>query len=71
MTDYDQLLLAGVDRADARRRVQPKVNAMIDRWKKKRPELIARPVEKRIDPRELAAEILVSHKIIMERLAKR
>ncbi|CDM57612.1 MULTISPECIES: DUF2293 domain-containing protein [Rhizobium] len=34
MTDYDQMLLAGVDRDDARRRVQPKINAMIATWKK-------------------------------------
>ncbi|TBH58559.1 DUF2293 domain-containing protein [Rhizobium leguminosarum] len=34
MTDYDQLLLVDVDRAEARRRVQPKVNAMIAAWKK-------------------------------------
>ncbi|MEH7910128.1 DUF2293 domain-containing protein [Rhizobium laguerreae] len=34
MTDYDQLLLAGVDREDARRRVQPKINTMIAAWKK-------------------------------------
>ncbi|MBX5012690.1 DUF2293 domain-containing protein [Rhizobium lentis] len=32
MTDYDQMLLAGVDRDEARRRVQPKVNAMIKAW---------------------------------------
>jgi hypothetical protein len=35
MTDYDQMLLVGVDREEARRRVQPKVNAMIARWKKR------------------------------------
>lgn len=35
MTDYDQMLLAGVDRDEARRRVQPKINAMISRWKLK------------------------------------
>ncbi|MDX0928365.1 DUF2293 domain-containing protein [Sinorhizobium medicae] len=35
MTDYDQLLLCGVDREEARRRVQPKVNAMIAAWKKR------------------------------------
>lgn len=35
MTDYDQMLLAGVDRNDARRRVQPKINAMIVAWKKR------------------------------------
>ncbi len=33
MTDYDQMLLCGVKRNEARRRVQPKVNAMIASWK--------------------------------------
>ncbi|RFB95757.1 hypothetical protein B5K11_10515 [Rhizobium leguminosarum bv. trifolii] len=33
MTDYDQLMLIGVQRKEARRRVQPKINAMIARWK--------------------------------------
>ncbi|MGN7960875.1 DUF2293 domain-containing protein [Brucella sp. 22210] len=33
MTDYDQLLLCGVDRKEARRRVQPRVNALIATWK--------------------------------------
>ena len=33
MTDYDQLLLAGIDRNEARRRVQPKINAMLAQWK--------------------------------------
>ncbi|EJB03276.1 hypothetical protein Rleg9DRAFT_2108 [Rhizobium leguminosarum bv. trifolii WSM597] len=32
MTEYDQMLLAGVDRNEARRRVQPKVNGMIAAW---------------------------------------
>lgn len=32
MTDYDQLLLCGVDRKEARRRVQPRINAMITQW---------------------------------------
>lgn len=32
MTDYDQLLLCGVDRLEARRRVQPRVNALIESW---------------------------------------
>lgn len=32
MTDYDQLLLEGVDRAEAKRRVEPKVNRMIALW---------------------------------------
>ncbi|OCJ42745.1 DUF2293 domain-containing protein [Agrobacterium tumefaciens] len=33
MTDYDQMLLEGVDRLEARRRVQPKIDAMIARWR--------------------------------------
>ena len=32
MTDYDQLLMCGVDRHEARRRVQPRVQAMIASW---------------------------------------
>jgi hypothetical protein len=36
MTDYDQMLLCGVDRDEARRRVQPKINAMIAAWKKRK-----------------------------------
>ncbi|MBX5240957.1 DUF2293 domain-containing protein [Rhizobium sp. NLR22b] len=36
MTDYDQLLLAGVDREEARRRVQPRINTMINAWKRLR-----------------------------------
>ncbi|KSV61613.1 hypothetical protein N182_13630 [Sinorhizobium sp. GL2] len=32
MTDYDQLLLEGVDREEAKRRVQPRVNRMIELW---------------------------------------
>jgi hypothetical protein len=36
MTDYDQMLLAGVDRDEARRRVQPKINSMIGMWKMRR-----------------------------------
>jgi len=32
MTDYDTLLLMGVDRAEARRRVQPRVDAMLRAW---------------------------------------
>ncbi|QWW69359.1 DUF2293 domain-containing protein [Rhizobium sp. WYJ-E13] len=35
MTDYDQMLLAGVERDEARRRVQPKVNAIISAWNKR------------------------------------
>jgi hypothetical protein len=36
MTEYDTLLLCGVDREDARRRVQPKINKMISCWRRKR-----------------------------------
>ncbi|MGR9150879.1 DUF2293 domain-containing protein [Rhizobium leguminosarum] len=35
MTDYDRLLLEGVDRAEARRRVQPKISAMLVGWKRR------------------------------------
>jgi hypothetical protein len=34
MTDYDQLLLCGVQRNEARNRVQPRINAMIASWAK-------------------------------------
>lgn len=34
MTDYDQLLLIGMDRSEAKRRVQPRINAMIATWRK-------------------------------------
>jgi len=36
MTDYDSLLLHGMDRAEAMRRVQPRVNAMLKTWRRKR-----------------------------------
>jgi hypothetical protein len=36
-TDYDTLLLLGIDRQDARRRVQPRVNAIIRSWTKRKP----------------------------------
>ncbi|WP_113479812.1 DUF2293 domain-containing protein [Hyphomicrobiales bacterium] len=35
MTDYDTLLLQGMEREKARGRVQPKVNAMLRSWRKK------------------------------------
>ncbi|MGR9434774.1 DUF2293 domain-containing protein [Rhizobium leguminosarum] len=35
LTDYDQLMLTGVRRKEARCRVQSKVNAMIARWSAK------------------------------------
>ncbi|MBB3521123.1 DUF2293 domain-containing protein [Rhizobium sp. BK456] len=35
MTDYDQLMLVGVRRKEARRRVQPKINSMIELWKRR------------------------------------
>lgn len=34
-TDYDQMLMVGVHRKEARRRIQPKVNAMIAIWRKR------------------------------------
>ena len=34
MTDYDQMLLVGVERKEAKRRVQPKINAMLASWAK-------------------------------------
>ena len=33
MTDYDQLLLVGVERKEALRRVQPKIDAYLASWK--------------------------------------
>ena len=33
LTEYDQLLLVGVRRKEARRRVQPKIDAMIASWR--------------------------------------
>ncbi|MEY9375892.1 DUF2293 domain-containing protein [Rhizobium leguminosarum] len=47
MTEYDQLLLEGVDRAEARRRVQPKISAIIVGWKKPRnidPHYVGDPI---------------------------
>ena len=38
MTDYDALLLAGVDRLEARMRVQSRVNALLATWAKPREE---------------------------------
>lgn len=38
MTDYDMLLLSGMDRNEARRRVQPKINKMIGSWRRMRKE---------------------------------
>jgi hypothetical protein len=35
LTEYDTLLLHGMDREEARRRVQPRINAMLDSWRKK------------------------------------
>ena len=34
MTEYEALLLQGVERLEARRRVQPKVNAMLAMWRR-------------------------------------
>ncbi|WP_137152746.1 DUF2293 domain-containing protein [Devosia sp. FKR38] len=36
MTDYDSLLLAGIDRIEARKRVQPRINALLAVWSKER-----------------------------------
>ncbi|WLS08902.1 DUF2293 domain-containing protein [Shinella sumterensis] len=35
MTEYETLLLHGVDREEARRRVQPKIQAMLKVWKRR------------------------------------
>lgn len=35
-TDYDTLLLTGIDREEARRRVQPRVNAIINSWRRRK-----------------------------------
>jgi hypothetical protein len=35
MTEYDTLLLSGLDRCEARRRVQPRIDAMLKVWRKK------------------------------------
>lgn len=32
-TDYDELLMSGVDRMDARGRVRPAIDAVLDRWR--------------------------------------
>lgn len=37
-TDYDELLMTGVDRADARERVRDEVDRMLDRWRLGRPD---------------------------------
>lgn len=39
MTDYDTLLLTGVKREEARKRVQPKVQALLEVWS--RPKVAA------------------------------
>lgn len=36
MTDYDTLFLTGLSKEEARRRVQPKVNAIIALWRRKK-----------------------------------
>lgn len=35
MTDYDRLLLEGLDRDEARRRVKPRIDAMLSIWRRK------------------------------------
>jgi hypothetical protein len=34
LTDYDQMLLVGVRRKEARLRVKPRIDSVIDEWKK-------------------------------------
>lgn len=34
MTEYDTLLLTGMNRLEARRRVQPRINAMLNSWRR-------------------------------------
>lgn len=50
-TDYDTLLLTGIDREEARRRVQPRVNAMINSWRRRKPTKShdAQPIEVSVD----------------------
>lgn len=37
LTDYDQMLLVGVRRKDARLRVKPKIDAMVAAWRAQNP----------------------------------
>lgn len=53
MTDYDTLLLHGMDRAEARKRVQPRIAAMINSWRKKR--------KRSADPTSLETANMCSH----------
>lgn len=48
MTDYDTLLLLGVDRSEARNRVQPRIDAMLKIWRK-RPKAAKRTSEQEVD----------------------
>ncbi|WP_296085427.1 DUF2293 domain-containing protein [uncultured Agrobacterium sp.] len=42
LTDYDQLLLVGVKRKEARARVKPKISAMIRQWRTSTPSDLER-----------------------------
>lgn len=55
MTDYDTLLLHGMDRAEARKRVQPRVTTMLNSWSRK----TKRPT----DPTKSEGENMESNKI--------
>ncbi|MBY5603911.1 DUF2293 domain-containing protein [Rhizobium leguminosarum] len=35
MTEYETLLLHGLDREEARRRVQPRIEAMLEVWRRR------------------------------------
>ncbi|MBY5746149.1 DUF2293 domain-containing protein [Rhizobium leguminosarum] len=48
MTDYDTLLLLGVDRREARNRVQPRIDAMLKVWRKK-PKAAKRKQARQVD----------------------
>ena len=45
MTEYETLLLHGADREEARRRVQPKIQAMLKVWKRRPEVATSSPVE--------------------------
>jgi hypothetical protein len=65
MTDYDHLILIGLDREEARRRVQPKVNAMIAAWKG-RPQWDCKAGN--VDARSFAEELLITDRAVLDHL---
>ena len=50
MTDYDTLLLHGMSRDEARRRVQPLIKAMLKVWRRK-------PKSAKLDPRQEESDV--------------